>query len=806
MSKFLWTGGMLLFSAAAIAAVLFSVALGSEAQGKVVNLNRAVIVSAADPARRAERKAVVMLQDEVAVRTGVRWQEVSGTPPDNLPAIVIASRDRLPTFARPFFGSFPISSPAEGYALFVDVRSRKAPTVLAVGSDARGTLFAVGRLLRTLRMRQGRIEIDATRVVTKPRYALRGHQLGYRDTSNTYDAWGVRQFEQYVRDLIVFGANSIELIPALKPDEPKNALMPLTPWEMTVRLSELLDAYDLNVWLWLPITDGDVSKPEERRRVLAARAALFHSLKRVDAVFVPGGDPGDTPPQILMPFLAEMTDVLRQSHPRAEMWVSHQGFEIAERDWFYRYLKTEPPPWLTGIVYGPWTRDTLAHTRAEVPARYRIRHYPDITHCVRCQFPVPQWDFAFAATLGREPINPRPRQQAHIHNLYARYTDGFLTYSDGVNDDVNKMVWSVKGWDPDADVRQALVEYGRYFIADELGEQIADGLLELEENWRGVLATNEKVETTLAQWQTMERRASDAVRNNWRFQQGVFRAFYDAYVRRRLLREMQREAEVYERLRTAEQIGASAAVKEAQAVLAHPAGADASHTLALRRRIEELGAALYPSVGMQLSVPLYKASGKERGAVLDFLDEPLNNREWIAARFREILAMSDEKAKRAAITEILQWEDPGAGGFYDDLGNRLKEPHLVRGRWEDDPGFVESAQDEFDFGRYAAGRLSWHTQAQTLYETPLRMRYERLDPKANYALRVVYAGRFNPMMRLVADGRYEVHGPLTAEDPPKVREFPVPKRATEDGTLELFWYRVGRARGCQVAEVWLVKR
>ncbi|MCS6862857.1 MAG: hypothetical protein NZT92_21340, partial [Abditibacteriales bacterium] len=606
----------------------------------------------------------------------------------------------------------------------------------------------------------------------------------------TYDAWDVGQFEQYVRDLIVFGANSVELIPALKPDEPKNALMPLTPWEMTIRLSELLDAYDLNVWLWLPLTDGDVSKPEERHRVLAARAALFRSLKRIDAVFVPGGDPGDTPPPVLMPFLEEMTALLHQSHPRAEMWVSHQGFEIAERDWFYRYLKTEQPPWLTGVVYGPWTRDTLARTRAEVPARYRLRHYPDITHCVRCQFPVPQWDYAFAATLGREPINPRPRQQAHIHNLYAPYTDGFLTYSDGVNDDVNKMIWSVKGWDPDADVRQALIEYGRYFIADAFGERVADGLLALEENWQGPLATSEKVEKTLVQWQAMERRATDAVRSNWRFQQGLFRAYYDAYVRRRLLHETQLETAAYQRLRQAERVGADAAVKAAQAVLARPGSIAPCGRL--RQRIEELGAALYKSVGMQLSVPLYKASGKERGAVLDFLDEPLNNREWLTARFWDILAMSDEPAQRAAIAEILHWEDPGAGGFYDDLGNMMKEPHLVRGRWEDDPGFIESAQDEFSFGRYPSGRLSWRTQAQTLYETPLRMRYTGLDPQANYVLRVVYAGRFNPIMRLVADGRYEVHGPIAAEDPPKVRAFPIPKQATQDGTLELFWHRVGR--------------
>lgn len=802
---------------------------GSEMKAGMVDLSQAVVVSASK-ARPAERKAVAMLQDEVEKRTGIRWREVSKAPPNDVSAVVVASREHLPAFAKRFVGAGLVPThrraptkvaptDAEGYTLFVDTRSRKAPTVLAIGNDERGTLFAVGRLLRTLRMRQGRIEIDAsTRIVTKPRYAIRGHQLGYRHISNTYDAWDVSKFEQFIRDMIVFGTNSIELIPALRPDEPKNELMPLTPWEMTVKLSELLDAYDLNVWLWLPVTDGDISKPEERQRVLANRDLLFSSLKRIDAVFVPGGDPGETPPQVLMPFLREIAEVLLRYHPKAEVWVSHQGFEIEERDWFYRYLQTEQPKWLTGVVYGPWTRDTLPNTRAQVPARYKIRHYPDITHCVRCQYPVPEWDFAFAATLGREPINPCPRRYAHIHNLYAPYTDGFITYSDGVNDDVNKVIWSALGWDTDADVRQILVEYGRYLIADELAEEIADGLLALEANWQGQLLTNEQVEKTLVLWRGMERRASEAVLNNWRFQQGLFRAEYDAYIQRRLMDETKLEAEAYERLREAERIGADAAIKAAQAVLvrsearseaeclqknATPLSFVAEH----KQRIEELGEALFKSIGMQLSVSRYLASGRERGAVLDSLDEPLNNREWLLARFQEILAMTDEKAKLAAINEILQWEDAGEGGFYDDLGNPTKEPHLVRGRWENDPSFFESAQDEFSIGigRGKTWRLSWHTQGQTLYETPLQLRYKGLDPNASYILRVVYAGRFNPTMRLVANGRDEIHGPIEVSDPPKILEFPIPKEATKDGVLELSWHRV-KGRGCQVAEVWLMKQ
>jgi hypothetical protein len=91
------------------------------------------------------------------------------------------------------------------------------------------------------------------------------------------------------------------------------------------------------------------------------------------------------------------------------------------------------------------------------------------------------------------------------------------------------------------------------------------------------------------------------------------------------------------------------------------------------------------------------------------------------------------------------------------------------------------------------------------------MRYSGLDAKARYKVRVVYAGdNFRPRVRLLANGSVEVH-PLMAK-PKDVRplEFDIPPEATRGGALELTWHqepgRGGNGRGCQVAEVWLIKR
>jgi len=53
---------------------------------------------------------------------------------------------------------------------------------------------------------------------------------------------------------------------------------------------------------------------------------------------------------------------------------------------------------------------------------------------------------AFSLTLGRECPNPRPVYYAYVHNWLAPYTDGSISYSDGIHDDVNKVVWSARGW------------------------------------------------------------------------------------------------------------------------------------------------------------------------------------------------------------------------------------------------------------------------------------------------------------------------------------------------------------------------
>ncbi|MCS7026541.1 MAG: glycoside hydrolase family 20 zincin-like fold domain-containing protein [Bryobacteraceae bacterium] len=758
------------------APLIFVSCLGAE-----VDLRHAR-VEVAEKAAKAEQKALQVLLEEIEKRTQIRLTLGASEP--GKPVIRLVRS--------------PAGRPAEGYRL----RTSETEVVIE-GNDARGLLFGAGHLLRLMKMGRGHLTVKAgIDLATAPKYKLRGHQLGYRPKTNSYDGWTLAMWDQYIRDLAVWGTNAIELIPPRSDDDADSPHFPLPQIDTMVGMSKIIDDYGLDVWIWYPALDKDYSNPATVEFALREWGEVFRRLPRIDHVFVPGGDPGHTQPRYLMALLEKQTANLRRYHPKAQMWVAPQGFSTEWLEEFYELVRREPS-WLAGVVYGPQVRVSIAELRRAIPSRYPIRHYPDITHALRAQYGVPHWDLAYALTLGREPINPRPVDQAHIFRATQPFTTGFLTYSEGCNDDVNKIVWSALGWNPSADLDEVLRQYSQYFISPRLAEGFAQGLLALERNWRGPLLANSSVDVTLQQFQVMEREATPAERANWRFQQALYRAYYDAYIRRRLLHETAAEDRALEALRRG-------SVEEADEILEKASRQEPAASL--RSRVFELAEALFQSIRMQLSVAKYQAIAVGRGANLDSIDVPLSNAPWIRARLAEIRNMNPTD-RRKAMEEILNWTNPGPGGFYDDLGNPAMQPHLVeRTRYEEDPARLVGALIGFAINpdtRIAPWRTSWLRHAEALNDAKLKMEYRHLDPQARYRVRVTYAGENLPHpIRLTADGQYEIHGFLERPRPVKPLEFDIPREATADGILTLEWEKPkgagGHGRGAQVSEVWLL--
>jgi hypothetical protein len=332
-------------------------------------------------------------------------------------------------------------------------------------------------------------------------------------------------------------------------------------------------------------------------------------------------------------------------------------------------------------------------------------------------------------------------------------------------------------------VVETLRQYSRILVGERYADTFAQGLLALEKNWDGPLLNDADIETPLRHFQDMERGASPRDLLNWRFQQGLYRAYYDAYVRQRLAFETDLELRAMDALRRAGEIGALAAIDQAQEVLARASRERVAPDL--RARTLELGEALFQSIHMQLSVVRYQAIGAERGANLDAIDAPLNNRAWLEAQFAVIRSLASEPERLRAVSAIVRRTDPGPGGFYDDLGNPSRQPHLLIG-----PGLADDPMQRLTrvgFGSRPDWPLAWCQNAASLYDAPLKMRYTDLDPRARYRLSVVYSGgNLGPKIRLEAEG-IEIHPLLTKPNPVSPIEFEVPRAATADGVLTLTW-------------------
>ncbi|HEV2948241.1 MAG TPA: hypothetical protein VGX70_12760 [Gemmataceae bacterium] len=805
------TGGRWLFAAKGILCLTLWVLAAQPLTAGELDLHKAVVVSPGKLSKQ-EKKAVALLVEEVQKRTLIRWEVTRTWPAESIPVIAVGQASSLPQLAGPYgmqLANRQAPAGNEGYQILVMKSGRGSPAVFVIGKDSRGVLFGVGRLLREMHLTRGKITMsDDLSISTVPKFPIRGHQLGYRPKTNSYDGWDLPQWEQYIRDLAVFGTNAVELIPPRSDDDADSPHFPLPPMEMMVGMSRLLDDYGLDVWIWYPAMDADYSKAETVQFALKEWGEVFQKLPRIDAIFVPGGDPGHTPPKVLMALLEKQTENLHRYHPKAQMWVSPQSFTKAWLDEFCEILQNDQPDWMSGVVYGPQVRVPLPELRKMIPAKYPIRRYPDITHSLRCQFPVPDWDVAYALTEAREVINPRPVDEANIFRVWQDSAVGFICYSEGCNDDVNKIVWSSLGWNPDAKIIDILRQYSRYFIGDRYEDDFAQGLLALERNWRGPLLANGSVDTTLEQFRALEKPASPAVKLNWRFQQALYRAYYDAYQRHRLLYETDLENQALDRLRAAKELGSGRAIQRAEAILER---AISNRVVPdLRARVFQLAEALFQSIRMQLSVERYQAISVGRGANLDTIDVPLNNRVWLREQFQRIRKLDSESERLHEIDAILNWTNPGPGGFYDDLGDPSRRPHLVNGLpYIADPGYYQSPLTGFHY--VPDWRISWCRHAESFYDAPLQMHYSDLDPKSQYRIRVVYAGDNNrPRVRLVANADIEVHPWRAKDSPPRPVEFDIPPQATSKGELNLSWYqepgRGGAGRGCQVAEVWLMKK
>ncbi len=498
--------------------------------------------------------------------------------------------------------------------------------------DIRGLIFAIGHFFRKSIVKNNKVHLisDISGKYT-PEKTIRGHQIGYRQTSNTYDAWDIPEYKRYCLDMMFFGANTCEHIPYEHACSDRNEIMRRDEQELLCEAAKEASKLGMDVSVWYPNCEKTIEDAEENRE------KLFSQAEKLDYIFPPGGDPGDIEPAELMRRCKSFRNILRKYHPDAQMWPSAQQPHHLP-DWGTKFLAlmNEKPDFIDGVITGPNAAFPLDILRRYLPARYPIRLYPDITHNLRCEYPVhydrDDWHYALAAVNGRESINPRPCEYKKIHSNVKGYVIGSVSYSEGVNDDINKAVWSALEFDSSTPLREILEDYSRLFFPEADYEKAADGIFGLEKNWEGAPEENPCIENTLSLWEKLGEE-TPALLGNWRYIQCIFRARCDAFVRRKIMFEnsLIRKAARY----------AGTNLTESKKILLTPLP---ENITTLYSSILDDADKLFRLIGLQSGTEKYYAKNFERGAVLDTIKLPVTNLPWLLSCFDKATEMTSDEA------------------------------------------------------------------------------------------------------------------------------------------------------------------
>lgn len=551
--------------------------------------------------------AASLFKNEIAKRTGLPDGFTDDPSPDDICSFrleICAEKDNK--------DAFEILCEGSTYVI-------KAKTI-------RGLIFGYSLFLRKTTFKDGIIELTTDICgYHSPVKPIRGHQAGYRTTPNTYDAWDYDQYFRFYLDIMAFGANICEHNGTRPSKNFRNAIMKYEQYEFLQEATRLADTVDLDISLWHANNDN-----ETEADALALREQLYACLKRLDYLFIPGGDPGEMPADEFIERCLKIDTVLKKSHPEARLQPSAQA-PHSMPDWGQLFMDSikNTPKEIDAVIMGPNHAYPIHELRAKTPPCYPLRFYPDITHNLRCEYPVnflqDDWHFAFASTLSRESVNPRPTELRKLHRIFSPYTIGGVSYSEGVHDDVNKAIWSALDWNPEADLREILLDYARLHMYGTDEEKIADTIFLLEKSWQGDPVENPCVDFAYSNLCQLKN-DYPSLCENWRFMLLYFRGCCDKLVK-------MRRAFENALVKKARYLITKGCINEAIEVLTTDYD---DTTRALRSELNTLAEKLFALIGIQLDVEHYCADSWERGATLETIDNNVSDRAFLLHKLQQI--------------------------------------------------------------------------------------------------------------------------------------------------------------------------
>ena len=490
--------------------------------------------------RQVKRERVVFL-------TVLALAAFSCLAAEELPQRLFRERwqERLPDRAVPEV-RYELDPSLSGDEVRVCVKGGKA--VVSAGRK-RGLVLGAGCLLKAIRWRENGFDLADGEYGVRPAKSLRMAYLA-RHFRNWYMEAPAREVCRYIEDLALDGINAFSFQFSLaEVDQARETPEFVRTFEATSRqMLATVNDLDCDFCDWAGGNQLSEDAPEEFRAVPSVgygRSQLgFNAcpakpgalkamleMRRKNVARLNGARVGGL---IYWPYdeggcgctnchpwgangyvglIERLHDFYVAACPSAKHIVSTWMFDRQDYDGFWNYLSRQD--WIDYVLcdaHGDFPRYPLEHP---LPGRTKLVTFPEISMYGR--FP---WGGYGAIAL--------PRRFERLFRQVEKVADGFVCYSEGIFEDVNKAVVTRLYLDPKTAPEEIVRKYARYHLAGTDPSDFVRLVDLMEANHLGVEFSSDRAKDARRLAERMDASILPSLRTSWRWRLLYVRALFDA--------------------------------------------------------------------------------------------------------------------------------------------------------------------------------------------------------------------------------------------------------------------------------------
>jgi hypothetical protein len=429
-------------------------------------------------------------------------------------------------------------------------------TIRIIGNDARGVLYGIGKLLHTSTYDSQGFTPGTWRGVSVPKMP---HRLMYLAShfQNYYQVAPIEEVTRYVEDLSLWGVNGLVVWFGMEEfngiDDPKAQAM-------LVRLRALLKTakdLGLNTGLGGVGNDGYRNTPNELRATMVPFnqgvelcpnkpgvlelelqfcEEKFNAFKSVglDYWFIVPYDNGGCGCEKCIPW--GINGFLKVAEPEARAFRrAFSNGKVVMSTWYFDHpqlfsgewkgltakFKAQKPDWVDCIMADNFEAYPRYPLDNGVPGGLPLMNFPDIS-----MYGQNPW--------GGYGVNPHPGRLQQRWDETQQHLSGGMPYSEGIYEDINKVICAQFYWEPDRSALETVKQYAAFEFSPEVADDVTSVVKIFEKNH-----LRDKVgESAVTAFQLTERaeaKLSSQARNAWRWRLFCIRAAIDQEIYRNSL-------------------------------------------------------------------------------------------------------------------------------------------------------------------------------------------------------------------------------------------------------------------------------